>query len=158
VRSLAFQAACRVGSALPCPKICYTATTQSLATIDGHIPPLTCLHGRLSGHTILATQLSHPATDCWMRLFPLGRYPFNRTGGASFALAMYGDATLLYRRSSTPPQTDLGTLYCPDYYVMDKAKRHLCMKLGWDYRNWTSQETLYNNVIITQPTLNRSGR
>lgn len=60
-------------------------------------------------------------------------YPFNRTDQFAFVNAMFGDAAVLYRRSRGPPQADLGTLHCPERFVMDLALPHpdTCIALGY---------------------------
>lgn len=64
---------------------------------------------------------------------------------------MYGDASLLYRRSAGPAQPDLGSLYCPSNYIFSNPQA--CKTLGYDYRTFANSEPLYDNVVINQSTL-----
>ncbi len=60
-------------------------------------------------------------------------YPFNRTDRFALATSMFGDATVLYRRRSGPAQLDLGSLTCPETYIMNLAlpRPDTCIALGY---------------------------
>ncbi len=82
-------------------------------------------------------------------------YPFNRSDMFDFVNAMYGDASVLYRRSQGPVQNDLGSLTCPEVYLMDPTKPRpvTCIGLGFDYRNYSSTVQRFDNVTVNQSTL-----
>ena len=60
-------------------------------------------------------------------------YPFNRTDRFALATSMFGDASVLYRRRYGPAQLDVGSLTCPERYMMDMSlpRPDTCLALGY---------------------------
>jgi hypothetical protein len=81
------------------------------------------------------------------------RYPFGKYQRHNFTMAMFGDATVLYRRSRAPAQTELGTLTCPEELLINPSRRQECKTRFLDYDTWIDSTQVYNNYVITQPTL-----
>jgi hypothetical protein len=60
-------------------------------------------------------------------------YPFNRTDRFALATSMFGDAAVLYRRRYGPAQLDVGSLTCPERFMMDVSlpRPDTCIALGY---------------------------
>ena len=71
-------------------------------------------------------------------------YTMKSTDYQRIAAAAFADSTVLYRRSYTPPQDDLGSLYCPRTMV----RQGTCIKNKYDYHTWQNSVTIYKNEQI----------
>lgn len=73
-------------------------------------------------------------------------YPVPVDGGyGRYAALMFADASVLYRRSVSPPQDDMGSLYCP---LVEQAA-DACAAAGYDYRTWAGRVPLLSGVAVT---------
>jgi hypothetical protein len=83
------------------------------------------------------------------------RYPItldndDLTNWASLAVA---DATVQYVRKISPPQYDLGTLYC----TQDLVWNNKTMENGCDWRAWEKNVTIYTGLEHRQEIFTFSG-
>jgi hypothetical protein len=117
-------------------------------------PELFALPGRrlLKLNVLLGDALRAPRSPAEAALVPVA-YPPPLNDWAAMASFMFADATVAYRRSSSPGQADLGTLLCPRGVLQAGG----CMAQGYDIRSYRDQVTVYPAVTLTEREWARHG-